>query len=126
LTVANVAYANNILPNFGLPAAAYKINNQSTLNQLNLSANFYLPCGFFSQLQAQWWLQSDRGFVVNEPGDEFWQFNIFGGYRFPRRHVEVEVGVLNLGDRNYQLDPLTYYIDPAHRRMFVANLKFNF
>jgi Tfp pilus assembly protein PilF len=126
LTVANVAYANNILPNFGLPSTAYKVNNQSTLDQINLFANFYLPCGFFSQFQAQWWLQNDRGFVVNEPGDQFWQFNVFAGYRFPRRHVEVQVGVLNLGNRNYRLDPLTYYIDPAHERMFVANFKFNF
>ena len=24
------------------------------------------------------------------PGDEFWQFNLFAGYRFARRHAEVK------------------------------------
>jgi Tfp pilus assembly protein PilF len=126
LTQANVSYDNHILPGFGIAGANYKINNQATLHRIDLAANFYLPCGFFSELQAQYWLQSNSGFSPNEPGDAFWQFNAFAGYRFLNRHCEVSVGVLNITDRNYQLDPLTYYIDPAHVRTFVANFKFNF
>jgi len=28
-------------------------------------------------------------------GDEFWQFNVFAGYRFPRQQAEIKVGLLN-------------------------------
>src|SRR5260221_8139284 len=38
-----------------------------------------------------------------EPGDDFWHFNAFVGYRFPRRRAELRVGVLNLTDRDYRL-----------------------
>ena len=93
LSSAAIAYDNQIL---GQPAGTtgtqYKINNQATLHQVSLFGNYYLPCGFFSQVQANWYAQSDKGFAVNEPGDNFWQFNLFAGYRFPKRHIEIQVG----------------------------------
>jgi len=127
LDSAEIAYDNQIL---GLPAGftgtQFKINNAATLHQFTLFGNYYLPCGFFSQVQANWFAQSDKGFAVNEPGDAFWQFNLFAGYRFPKRHMELQVGVLNLANQDYRLDPLTYYIDPAHTRTFYTSFKFNF
>jgi Tfp pilus assembly protein PilF len=127
LSSAAIDYNNQVL---GQPAGTtgteYKINNQATLHQISLFGNYYLPCGFFSQVQANWYAQSDKGFAVNEPGDAFWQFNLFAGYRFPKRHIEVQVGVLNLANQNYRLDPLTYYLDPCRTRSFYSSLKFNF
>jgi tetratricopeptide (TPR) repeat protein len=121
LIAAEVSY------NDFVPGATGKIKNQSTLDEINLFANWNLPCGFYSQFQANWWDQGgNRGFAVSEPGDAFWQFNYFAGYRFPRRHVEVQVGVLNLGNQDYRLDPLTYYLEQSHTRTFVSSLKFNF
>ena len=100
---------------------------QSTLHEVSLFANYNLPCGFFSQFQANWWDQGgNKGFAVNEPGDSFWQLNCFAGYRFPRRHLELQVGVLNIGNQDYHLEPLTYYLEQARSRTFVASLKFNF
>jgi Flp pilus assembly protein TadD len=99
---------------------------QSTLHEVSLFANYNLPCGFFSQFQANWWEQGNKEFNPNEPGDNFWQFNYFAGYRFPRRHIEIQVGVLNLANQDYHLDPLTYYLEQAHVRTFVSSLKFNF
>ena len=98
----------------------------STLHQLNLYANYNLPCGFFSQLQSIWSMQSNKGFTPNEPGDDFWHFNIFAGYRFPQRHAEIRLGVLNLTDQDYQLDPLNFYLEMPRRRTFAASFKFNF
>ncbi|MGA2543642.1 MAG: TonB-dependent receptor [Verrucomicrobiota bacterium] len=127
LDSAEIAYDNQIL---GLPAGftgtQFKINNAATLHQFTLFGNYYLPCGFFSQVQANWFAQSDKGFAVNEPGDAFWQFNLFAGYRFPKRHMELQVGVLNLANQDYRLDPLTYYIDPCRTRSFYTSFKFNF
>jgi tetratricopeptide (TPR) repeat protein len=118
LISANVGYNDGVLGNSV---------NQSTLNELNLFANYYLPCGFYSQFQANWWDQGgNTGFNPNEPGDAFWQFNYFAGYRFPRRHIEIQVGVLNIANQNYNLEPLTHYLEQAHVRTFVSSLKFNF
>ena len=46
--------------------------------------------------------------------------------RFPRRHVEVAVGAQNLLNHNYNIDPVTYYLEQARNRTFVASMKFNF
>jgi len=127
LTSAEIDYNNHIQGQApGTTGTQYKINNESTLHQFTLFGNYYLPCGFFSQVQANWYAQSDKGFAVNEPGDAFWQFNLFAGYRFPKRHMELQVGVLNLANQDYRLDPLTYYIDPCRTRSFYTSFKFNF
>jgi hypothetical protein len=127
LTSANVSYENQLL---NVPAsqanAHYKVNNEATLNQVNLFANYFLPCGFFSSIQLNWSKQADMQFFPEEPGADFWQLNLFAGYRFPRRHMELMLGLLNVTAQDYQLDPLTYYIDPAHTRTLEASFKFNF
>ena len=60
------------------------------------------------------------------PGDDFWQFNLYAGYRFPRLRGAVTVGVLNLGGEDYHLNPLTPYNELPHERVFVARLRLNF
>jgi hypothetical protein len=100
-------------------------HEDSTLDEVSLFANYYLPCGFFSQFQANWWKQDNIASMA-EPGDSFWQFNLYAGYRFPRRHMEVMLGVLNLGNTDYHIDPVTYFLEQAHNRTFMASFKFNF
>jgi hypothetical protein len=101
-------------------------NEESNLHQLALYANYNLPCGFFSQFQSIWSSQSNVGFAVPEPGDDFWHFNLFAGYRFPHRHAEIRLGILNLTDRDYGLEPLNFFIEMPHRRTFTVSFKFNF
>ena len=36
------------------------------------------------------------------------------------------LGVVNIGNQDYNIDPLTYYLEQAHNRTFVASFKFNF
>ncbi len=137
LTAAHVSYENQLL---NVPAteanARYKNSQNAKLNQVSLFANYFLPCGFFTSIQLESWIQNDlnfyqevsgvRSYTGGEPGANFWQLNLFAGYRFPRRHMEIQVGLLNATAQDYQLDPLTYYIDPAHTRTFEASFKFNF
>ncbi|HEX3988021.1 MAG TPA: TonB-dependent receptor, partial [Verrucomicrobiae bacterium] len=104
---------------------AFNTHEDSTLNELSFFANFYVPCGFFSQFQANWWKQENIA-AMGEPGDSFAQFNLYAGYRFPRRHAEVMVGVVNIGNQDYNIDPVTYFLEQAHSRTFVASFKFNF
>jgi len=99
---------------------------ESVLHQLNLFCIFNHPSGFFSQIDAIWSSQSNRGYTPDEPGDDFWQFNLFAGYRFPRRNAEIRVGLLNLTDQNYRLNPLTLYNELPRERTLTVRLQLNF
>jgi len=105
-------------------APLYNLHENSTLNEVSVFANFAVPCGFFAQVQANYWDQFNT--LPGEGGDGFCQVNFFAGYRFPHRHVEISVGVLNIGNQDYHIDPVTYFLEQAHARTFVASMKFNF
>jgi hypothetical protein len=105
-------------------AQLYNLHENSTLNEVSVFANFAVPCGFFSRLQANYWDQFNT--FAGEGGDGFCQFNLYAGYRFPHRHIEVMVGVLNVGNQDYHIDPVTYFLEQAHKRTFTTSLKFNF
>ena len=98
----------------------------ATLQQVNLYALFNHRCGFFSKVEGLWSAQSNDGYAAPLPGDNFWQFNAFAGYRLPRRRAEFQVGLLNIGNRDYKLNPLNLYSELPRSRTFVASLKFQF
>jgi Flp pilus assembly protein TadD len=99
---------------------------KATLNQVNLYAIYNLPCGFFSEANANWYGQSNSGYVQPEPGDSFWQFDAFVGYRFWKRAAQVSVGVLNLANQNYLLNPLNAYSEMPRERTLAVRFQFNF
>ena len=99
---------------------------EATLHQVKLFAIFTHPCGFFSQVDSVWSSQSNRGYGLNLTGDDFWQFNAHAGYRLWRRRAEVRLGVLNLTDRDYQLNPLNLTSRLPRERTFVASFRLNF
>jgi outer membrane receptor for ferric coprogen and ferric-rhodotorulic acid len=98
----------------------------SYLHQVNLYATYHHRCGFFSQASAVWSQQSNQGYAPDIPGDDFWQFNVYAGYRFWQRRVEARVGLLNIADQDYRLNPLTLYYELPRERTFVASLKWYF
>jgi tetratricopeptide (TPR) repeat protein len=100
-------------------------DSEATLHQANAFVLYNHRCGFFARSDATWASQSNDGFE-NREGDDFWQFHALAGYRFPRRHAEVRVGVLNIFDQDYQLNPINFYLDYPRERTFVASLKINF
>jgi len=99
---------------------------ESVLHQLNLHAIYNHPCGMFGVVQAAWYLQSNSGYEPDRHGEAFWQVNVFAGYRFPRRKAELAVGLLNVTDQDYRLNPLTLYNDLPRKRTLVTRLQFNF
>jgi len=106
--------------------AANHAQNSATLNQLALFGLFNHSSGLFARGEALWSAQSNSGYSPGLQGDDFWQYNLFVGYRFLRRHAQVQVGVLNLTDRDYRLNPLNLYLELPRRRTFSASLQFNF
>jgi hypothetical protein len=111
----------------------YPQHENSTLNEFSLFGNCFLPCGFFSSFQANWWIQHNAdtyynaaGAALQEPGAQFWQCNLYAGYRFPRRHIEMAIGLVNMFNQGYNVDPVTYFLEQSRTRTLMASLKFNF
>jgi Tfp pilus assembly protein PilF len=101
-------------------------HDRAVLHQLNLFTIYNHPSGFFAEAEALWWAQSNHGYIPDLSGDDFWQFNVFAGYRFPRRHGEITVGLANITDQNYRLNPLSLYGELPRDRTLVVSFKFNF
>ena len=88
-------------------------DERDALHQVNLFAIWQNAAGFFARGEGLWY-------------DDFWQLNALAGYRFPRRRAEIAVGVLNLNDKDYRLNPLHSVVELPHERTFVASFRFNF
>ncbi len=126
--VLNDNYVN--VPNglfFGSPPTfSPRSRTEGTLNQLTLSAIYNHPCGFFAEGDALWYGQSNSGYTPAEPGDDFWQFNAFAGWRSPRRRMELTLGLLNIAGQDYKLNPLNVYNELPRSRTLMVRLQFNF
>jgi len=108
-------FVSDFLPNQRLDA---------TLNQVDLVVVYNHPCGFFARGEAHWYNQSNN--TAGEPGDDFWQLNAFAGYRFLHRKAEIALGLLNLTDQNYELNPLNLYNELPRSRTLAFRLQLNF
>jgi outer membrane receptor protein involved in Fe transport len=113
----------------GIPltiSPAAETRQEATLHEVGLGLVFNHPSGIFGSGEAIWYQQSNRGDTPDLPGDDFWQFNVFAGYRFLDRRAELRVGVLNLTDQDYRLNPLNLYSEMRRTRTFVAGVKIQF
>lgn len=99
---------------------------EGVLNNLNLFAIYNNPCGFFAEGQALWYAQNNIGYSGKIPGEDFWQFNAYAGYRFPRRRAEVTLGLLNLANQNYKLNPLNIYNELPRERTLAVRFSIHF
>jgi tetratricopeptide (TPR) repeat protein len=96
----------------------------ATLNQLWLTANYNQRDGFFAEFDAIWSHQSNGGYSPALASDDFWQFNLYAGYRFWLRHAEARIGLVNMTDEDYRLNPLTLYNELPRERAVTFSLKF--
>ena len=99
---------------------------ESVLHQMQLFSLWNHPSGVFGRLEALWSTQSNQGYSPDRPGDSFWHFNVFAGYRFPRRRAEIRLGIVNLADRDYRLNPLNLTPELPRHRTFVASVRLSF
>lgn len=103
-----------------------RYQNEAILHQVRLNAFFNHPSGLFSEAEAIWNSQSNQGYSPDLPGADFWQFNVFTGYRFLHRRAEATLALLNVGNQDYQLNPLNLYEEFPQRRTLMARLRINF
>lgn len=117
----------DVLP--GVPVAALATANQqdhAVLHEANAYILFNHPSGIYARLDANWYRQLNSGYSPALPGDDFFQENLYVGYRFLQRRCEIQFGILNLGDQNYHLNPLNVYAELPRERTYTAQLKFIF
>ena len=101
-------------------------NTEAVLQQLTLAANYNHPCGFFGRAESVWTQQSNRSGSASLADADFWQFNLYAGWRFYHRAAELQFGLLNIGNQDYQLNPVNLTYAQPRGREFMARLKFNF
>jgi len=112
-------------------------DNSATSDLHHFGANVLLrhPAGFFARAEANWYEQdntldtSDSNAArvkINQPSDEFPQFNLFFGWRFPRQRGDLTLAVLNVGGKDYHLNPLNSYAELPHERVYAAQLRLRF
>jgi len=96
------------------------------LHQVDLALIYNHPSGVFSRGGAIWTSQRSNGYDPELPGEDFWQFNVEAGYRFARRRAEVRIGLLNIGDRDYRLNPLNLTAELPRGRTLAVTVLLNF
>ena len=109
-----------------VPPAESDRDETSLLHQLTLSAHYAHPSGFFGEARAGWTRQENQSHAATLGGDEFWQFDLFAGYRFPRRQAELVLGLLNLTGQDYRLNPLNLHSDLPRQRTLLVSLRLSF
>jgi Tfp pilus assembly protein PilF len=101
------------------------------MNQVELTAIYNHPSGVFARGDATWYSQSNSGYDTQynpggEPGDSFWELNAFIGYRSPHRRIETSLGLLNISNQGYSLNPLNIYNQLPYKRTIAYNFTINF
>ena len=114
-----------VSPPFVVNPITPKQRTEGVLQQVSLSANYNNPCGFFAEGEADWYGQSNTGYT-SDPGADFWQLNAYVGYRFLQRRAEVTLGLLNITDQNYNLNPLNLYNELPRTRTLAVSLQMHF
>ena len=121
------AELNDVLSD--VPVSALATANQTEHARLHQLSNYVLfnhPSGFFAKAELLFYAQDNWGYATPEPGDDFFQENLYVGYRFFHRRAELMLGLLNLSGQNYQLNPLTEYSELPRERAFEARFSFLF
>ncbi len=112
-----------------IPTAVYAGADRQESANLQRAMVFVLfnhPSGFFARGDVEWYHQDNFGYTPALASADFFQANIFIGYRLKRQHGEFSVGVMNLNDTDYHLNPLNLYSELPRERVYVARLGFNF
>lgn len=114
------------IPNDAINARATFLDESPVLHQLRFHAAYNHVSGAFAQFQSRWSVQSNHGLNHQYPVTDFWEHDLFIGYRVPRRGIEVCAGVYNLTDTRYRLNPINYYNDLPQGRLFAATVTVTF
>ncbi len=134
---AGYSYARstlNLSDAFILGLAPYPVEQDELEAQLHKVSGYLQlthPLGFYARAEVQWYRQFNSGYVSGTfdqplPETDFSQVNFYVGWRFLHRRADATFGVLNVGGRDYSLNPLNVYNELPRSRVYMGRLLFNF
>ena len=108
--------------------AEAELENTAKLHVASLAGYWNSPSGWFARAEAGAYRQTLAAAVAGRSatvpgGERFWQVDMQAGRRFDRGRREISLGVLNLGDRDYSLSPLSPHRPLAHRRTVFVRVR---
>ena len=127
-TGAGYSYARSTLDlsdAFILGLAPYPVQADQLEAQLHKVSGYLQlthPSGFYARAEVQCNLQFNSGYVPGTydqplPETDFTQVNLYAGWRFWHRRGDLTFGVLNVGGRDYSLNPLSVYNELPRSRV---------
>ncbi len=102
------------------------------LHRFNVFVLYNHPSGFFVRTDLDYYLQTHSramvspGVIQEVPDECLPQLGIQAGFRFPRQLGDITLGVLNLTDEDYRLNPVTPYSELPRERVLMARLRLKF
>jgi outer membrane receptor protein involved in Fe transport len=119
--------------------AKTSVSRSALLHEGRFFALYNDPSGWFARAEALWVSQDNDGYpargavtangiqlVSPANGADFWQINVYAGYRLPRNTGDITVGLLNLTGRDYRLNPLNEYAELPRSFTVSVQTRLNF
>jgi len=107
------------------PLIAAHSQVEGVLHRFDLGVSYNHPAGFFGTAEMHWWHQSNLQDAAALADEDMWQANVYAGWRLWQRKAEVTIGVLNLTDQDYHLNPINYIIEPPRSRTLFMRFRMN-
>ncbi len=108
-------------------APGFNFTQEAQLHLWRGHVLFNHPTGFYAGAETNWYLQDNDGYGTTRPNDQFQQLNVILGYRFWENRGDVRVGLLNLTDDDYRLNPLSVYDSTLPReRVYSISVKIEY
>lgn len=128
LSQANLVSEYPDLPSTAVLSSPFVLRQEqeATMNRIRLYGIFNHPEGYFAEAEALWTAQDNRRDSSGLADEDFWQFNLYAGYRWWHRRAEVRLGLLNLTAQDYRLNPLNVIAELPRQRTFTLSFRFSF
>ncbi len=107
------------------------VTDSAELQALRFYLLYNHPSGFFGRADLNYYTQENfahggETMSTSLPGDHFWQANLWVGYRLRKNRGDVSVGLLNVGNSDYRLNPLNQYPELPRERVVATRIRFRF
>ena len=103
--------------------AGFASDQASELHDAEAYLIYNHPSGWYGRLSARLLSQDNNGYAPARPGDAWTQLDCAVGKRFLKNRGALELGVLNLTDRDYRFNPLITLPEQPRERTFYMEFR---
>jgi tetratricopeptide (TPR) repeat protein len=109
-----------------LMQANFGSRHQARLHELRTSASVHHETGGFASIEHRFLIQTSSGYTSINADESSSQLNAYVGWRLKNSRAEFTLGLLNLANQDYRLNPLTPFDDLSRHRTVHARFRFYF